>query len=123
MCYSSLGAVWKFLRDVMMSERRHLMVVAPRPTDDEHRVASGFDPPKKWTGWLDGATSIHHGDPNISTVLSLAKERDRQKEKYQHRMITDGLAFVFTVALMAAGIWPPFNIHGLSLHPPLSGPP
>jgi hypothetical protein len=38
-------------------------------------------------------------------------------------MFTDGLALVFTVALMAAGIWPAANIHGFSLHPLLSGQP
>jgi hypothetical protein len=119
---SSLGAVRKVWRDVMMSERRHLIVVAPPPTDDEHRVARGFDPPKR-TAWRGCATSIHHGDPNISTVLSLAEEHDRQKDKYRYPVITVGLALVFAVALMAAGVWPAINIHGFSLHQPLSGPP
>jgi len=107
----------------MMSERRHLMLVAPPPTDDEHRVVSIRRRSAKTDGVARWRESIHHGDPNISTVLSLAKERDRQKDKYQYRMITDGLALVFTVALMAAGIWPAANIHGFSLHPLLSGQP
>jgi hypothetical protein len=87
----------------MMSERRHLLLVAPPPSDDEHRVV--------------------RSDPDTSTVLSLAKERDRQKDKDQYRRILHGLALVFTVALMAAGIWPAVNAHGFSLHPRLSGPP
>jgi hypothetical protein len=100
----------------MMSERRHLILVAPPPSDDDHRVVRI----RRRCAKTDG---VHHGDPNISTVLSLAKERDCQKGKYQYRMIMDGLALVFTVALMAAGIWPAVNIHGFSLHPRPSGPP
>jgi hypothetical protein len=108
----------------MMSERRRLILVAPAPTDDGHRVVRIRRRSAKTDGMARWRESIHHGDPNISTVLSLAKERDRQKDKYQHCMIMDGLALVFfTVALMAAGIWPAVNIHGFSLHPPLSGPP
>jgi hypothetical protein len=104
----------------MMSERRHLILVAPPPTDGVVRLrrrSAKTDGIAKWRG------SIHHSDPNISTVLSLARERDRQKDKYQYPVITVGLALVFTVALTAAGVWPAINIHGFSLHQPLSGPP
>ena len=109
-----------------MSERRHLMLVAPPPSDDEHRVVRIRRRSAKTDGMAKWRKSIHHRDPNISTVLSLAKERDRQKDEYPYRVIIDGLALVFTVALMAAGISPALNIHGFSgfsLHPRLSGQP
>jgi hypothetical protein len=76
----------------MMSERRHLILVTRPPADDEHHVArlrcrsAKADGMAKWRG------PIHYNDPDISTVLSLAKERDRQRGKYQYPMITDGLS-------------------------------
>jgi hypothetical protein len=97
-----------------MSERRPLILVAPGASCRPHLASNGM------AGWRE---SIHHSDPNISTVLGLAKERDCQKDEYRYRTILDGLALVFTIALMAAGIWPEVNIHGFSLHPRLSGPP
>ena len=110
-------------RDVMMSERRHLILVKPPPADDEHRVARLRRRSAKTDGMAKWRGLIHYSHPNISTVLSLAKERDGRKDKYRYPVITDGLALVFTVALMAAGISPAANIHGFSLHPRLSGPP
>jgi hypothetical protein len=105
----------------MMSERRPLILVAPPPSDDEHRVVRIRRRSAKTDGMAGWRESIHHSDPNISTVLSLAKERDCQKDEYRYRTILDGLALVFTIALMAAGIWP--DIHGFSLHPRLSSRP
>jgi hypothetical protein len=87
----------------MMSERRHLIGIAPPPTDDEHRVVRRRS--AKTDGKARWRESIHRGDPNIATILGLAEER------------------VFIVGLMAAGISPAANIHGFSLHPRLSGPP
>jgi hypothetical protein len=95
--------------------------VAPPPSDDDHRVVRIRRRCAKMDGMAKWRESIHHSDPNISTVLSLAKERDRQKDEYPYRVIIDGLALVLTVAF--AGIWPAVNIHGFSLHPLLSGPP
>jgi AcrB/AcrD/AcrF family len=74
----------------MMSERRHLIGIAPPPTDDEHRVVRRRS--AKTDGKARWRESIHRGDPNIATVLGLAEER------------------VFIVALMAAGTLMLFKI-------------
>jgi hypothetical protein len=54
---------------------------------------------------------IRDRKPNISSVLSLAKyERVGHDSDYRQRMITNGLAFLVTVALIAIGVWLAANI-------------
>src|ERR1700683_3725298 len=64
-------------------------VHAPPPSDDDHRVVRIRRRCAKMDGMARWRQSIHHSDRNISTVLSLAKERDRQKDEYHYRMIMD----------------------------------
>jgi hypothetical protein len=49
-------------------------------------------------------------EPNIVLLLSLAKY-ERDEVDYHHRMITNGLAIVITVALMATGVWLASTLH------------
>jgi hypothetical protein len=51
-------------------------------------------------------------EPNIVFLLSLAKyESDVRHDDYRRRMIENGLAFMVTVALIAAGVWLASNLH------------
>jgi hypothetical protein len=43
-------------------------------------------------------------------LLGLAKY-ERDEVDYHHRMITNGLAIVITVALMATGVWLASTLH------------
>jgi hypothetical protein len=51
-------------------------------------------------------------EANIVFLLSLAKyESDGRDDDYRRRMIENGLAFMVTVALIAAGVWLASNLH------------
>jgi hypothetical protein len=95
----------------MMSERRHLNFVAPQPSDD-HRVVRFRPRRAKVDRTIKRRERILDRDPNISSVLSLAKyDRHGQEDHYRHRMIMNGLAFIVTVALIAIGVGLAANIH------------
>jgi hypothetical protein len=86
----------------MMSERRHLTLVASKSCDGAHRVV----------GRCPGREPTHDRGPDISSVLSLAKyECDQEQDDYRHRMMLNGLAFAVTIALIASGVWLAANIH------------
>jgi hypothetical protein len=96
----------------MMSERRHLNFVAPQPSDDDHRVVRFRPRRAKVDRTIKRRERSLDRDPNISSVLSLAKyDCHGQEDDYRHRMIMNGLAFIVTVALIAIGVWLAANIH------------
>jgi hypothetical protein len=97
---------------VMMSERRHLILGPLQSGDDVHRVVRIWPRCAKAEGAAGRRELIRDRDPNISSILSLAKyERDVQQDDYRRRMIINGLALVVTVALIATGVWLAANIH------------
>jgi hypothetical protein len=96
---------------VMMSERRHLILVTRQSSDDDHRVDRIRPRRTKMDGTPRSRGLVRDSGPNISSVLSLAKYERGDEDDYRHRMIMNGLAFVVTVALIAAGIWLAANIH------------
>jgi hypothetical protein len=66
--------------------------------------AYGLEAPKD--GTVRSREPINDHDPNISSVLSLAKyERDGEEDDYRHRMIMNGLALFVIAALIVAGVW------------------
>jgi hypothetical protein len=94
-----------------MPERRHFYLVARQSSDDDHRVVHFRARRAKADGMARRRGPIRDGNPNISSVLSLAKyERDGHEGDYRQRMIMNGLAFLVTVALIAIGIWLAANI-------------
>jgi hypothetical protein len=96
----------------MMPERRHLSLGALQSGDDVHRVVRIWPRWAKAEGTAGRRKLIHDRDPNVSSILSLAKyERDGHEDDYRHRLIINGLALVVTVALIAAGVWLASNIH------------
>jgi hypothetical protein len=96
----------------MMSERRHSILGALQSGDDVHRVVRIWPRCAKAEETTGRRKPIHDRDPNISSILSLAKyERDGQEDDYRHRVIINGLALVVTVALIAIGVWLAANIH------------
>jgi hypothetical protein len=93
----------------MMPKRRHLILVAPQSSDEDRRVGRI----RTRHSNVDGARlrkPVRGRDPNISSVLSLAKY-ERGEDDYRHRMIMNGLAFVVTAVLIVAGVWLAANIH------------
>jgi len=98
-----------------MQERRHLYLVARQSGDDDHRVTHFRPRRAKADGMARWRGPIRDRNPNISSVLSLAKyERDGQEncqeDDYRQRMIMNGLAFLVTIALIAIGVWLAANI-------------
>jgi hypothetical protein len=83
---------------------------ALRLSDDQHRVVR-FCPRSKADGAARWRGFDHDRGPITSPVESLAKyERDGHEDDYRHRMVMNGLAFVVTVGLIAAGVWLAANI-------------
>jgi hypothetical protein len=96
-----------------MPERRHFYLVARQSSDDDHRVVHLRARRAKADGMARWRGPIRDGNPNISSVLSLAKyERDGHEGDSRQRMIMNGLAFLVTVALIAIGVWLAANIDG-----------
>ena len=53
----------------------------------------------------------HKTEADIRSLLSLAKYERGSEDDYRQRMIINGLAFVVTAALIAAGVWLASNLH------------
>jgi hypothetical protein len=90
------------------------VILAARQSRDEKRHVVGF---RRRHAKADASGRprghVQEGDINVSSLLSLAKyECDGQVDEYRHRMIMNGLAFVVTVALIAAGVWLASNLRG-----------
>jgi hypothetical protein len=73
-----------------------------RPSDQHHTVVRFRGTHFKINECAGSHGSIQKHEPNIVLLLSLAKY-ERDEVDYHHRMITNGLAVVVTVALMAMG--------------------
>ena len=54
----------------------------------------------------------HRGEADIRSLLSLIKYERGSEDDYRERMIINGLAFVVTAVLIAAGVWLASNPHG-----------
>jgi hypothetical protein len=94
----------------MMSGRHHFNVATPHSSGN-YRVVT-FGPrrvkAKRTATWRD----LTH-DKDLAILLSLAKfERDDRDDDYRYRMTVNGLAFVITLALIAAGVWLAANLQG-----------
>jgi hypothetical protein len=75
-----------------------------QPSDQHHTVVRFRGTHSKLNECAGSHGPIQKHEPNIVLLLSLAKY-ERDEVDYHHRMITNGLAIVVTVALMAMGVW------------------
>jgi hypothetical protein len=91
----------------MMSGRRHLIVVLPPPSDEDHRTVRSPPRRAKADGTVQWLVRKHDCGSNILLFESFAEyEREGQDDDdYQHRMVANFLVFVVTLALIAAGVW------------------
>jgi hypothetical protein len=76
------------------------------PTETDRRVVpfrprGGVHPARGWWQW-----NSKQPQPVHSHVEGLAKyERTDTEDEYRHRMLVNAAALIFTLALVAAGVW------------------
>ncbi len=94
-----------------MSERRHLILVSLRPSDDDRRLVRSQPRRAKADAPAQGRVRRDDRGSNILLFESFsAYEREGRDDDYRHRMVANFIAFVVTMALIAGGVWLAANI-------------
>jgi hypothetical protein len=87
-------------------------MLRPRQSsNDEHAVVPFRRRPRTADDPAGPRRPAHKSEADISSLLSLAKYGRGRPDDYRERMIINGLAFVFTAAMIAAGVWLASNLH------------